>query len=91
MKAKGISRSKLAELVGISRASVTTMFQPQTKQTRVKPQIHQALGLLPPESAPAIVLDELFARVLKQWPHLSEEDRESIVQLAGRLARDKPK
>lgn len=45
-----ISKTELARMIGVTRAAMTTLFAPETKQTRMLPGIHKALRLAVPPS-----------------------------------------
>ena len=48
MKRNEISQADLARTLGVSPASLTFLFKPDTKQSRLVPAIHKALGLPTP-------------------------------------------
>lgn len=79
MKKQGISQGDLAARIGVTTSALTVLFRPVTKQTRLKPAIHRALGLLAPDASPVIEKDEAFSRLMRVWPHLSEEQRKLLL------------
>jgi len=86
MKKRGISRSDLARELGVVRGSLTALFKPETRQTRLKPGIHKALGLVAPTGTPAIEKDEAIARLLRVWKELTESQREHLIKTGEMLA-----
>jgi lambda repressor-like predicted transcriptional regulator len=88
MRSKGISRADLARQIGVSPSAITVLFRPETKQTRLKPLIHRALGFVAPESSPAVARDALYIRMMSVWPHLSDAEREHLIT-TGELLRAK--
>lgn len=74
-----MTQAELAERVGVTPSAITVLLQPQTKQTRLKPKIHKALGLVEPTNTPAAAKDTLFNRLVRAWGDLSETEREHLV------------
>ena len=90
MKERGISRSDLARLVGADPASITVLFRDSTKQSRLVPKIHKALGMAD-TTAPvvAIARDDAFRRLEKIWRDLSEKERAHLIATGELLASKK--
>jgi len=87
MKKKGITRADLARLIGVGAPSLTLLFKAETRQTRLKPAIHKALGLIPPAPTPAVERDDAVTRLLRIWKELSDEQREHLLKTGELLAR----
>lgn len=79
--------AELSRRVGVSTAAMSDLLTGKRKQTRIMPAIHRVLGMVEPETDRGVTRDAAVRRFLRAWADLSEEDRESVLQLAERLAR----
>jgi len=87
MKRKEISQADLARTLGVSPASLTFLFKPDTKQSRLVPAIHKALGLPTPTTTTVDERDELRQRLEKIWRDLTPEQRDLLVSVAAQMKR----
>jgi len=87
MERKQITQADLARTLGVSPSMLSMLFQGSTRQTRLKPAIHRALGLVQPTATPAVDRDEIFNRLLHAWKGLSDEQREVLIKTAELLSR----
>jgi hypothetical protein len=82
----GITRAELARLCKVTSASITILFRPSTKSTRLKARIHQIFGLAPPTSTPATKRDSHLRRIERALARMNDDDRDLLVANAERLA-----
>lgn len=87
MKQQGISQADLARTLSVSPASLTNLFKPETKQSRLVPAIHKALGIPTPTTTRIDEGDELRARLEKIWRDLTPEQRELLVAVGAQMRR----
>jgi transcriptional regulator with XRE-family HTH domain len=88
MKRQGISQADLARTLRVSPASLTFLFKPETKQSRLVPAIHKALGLPMPTITRVDEGDELLERFEGIWRDLTPEQRELLLAVAAQMRRD---
>jgi transcriptional regulator with XRE-family HTH domain len=87
----GLDQTALAEVVGVSKMTISDIFRGASSHTRLMPQINRALGGTPPTQITTItVVDEMRQRIDEAWPDLTDSDRELIVQMAIALRRTGP-
>lgn len=87
MKRREISQADLARTLGVSPASLTFLFKPETKQSRLVPAIHKALGLPTPLTTRVDEGDDLLERLQKIWRDLTQEQRELLLAVAAQMKR----
>jgi transcriptional regulator with XRE-family HTH domain len=87
MVEKGVTQADLHRATGASTTAISDLFKDKTKQSRLVPKIHKALGLDPP-TAPAPKeneeRDELLRELIDAWAQLVDEDRDLLIQIARR-------
>lgn len=83
MKRAGISLSELSRRVGCNPSSLTVLFRPGTRQSRLVPAIHRELGRLPPSIV--TTSDELLRRISNRWAALTREQRALIDTMIDQL------
>jgi hypothetical protein len=83
----GWNRSRLAEAIGVSSSAITILMRPVTKQSRLVPRIHRALGWREPATAPAAPESPDRQRLVELFDDLDEESRNLLLRVAERLAR----
>lgn len=89
MDEKGITRADLARECKVTPAAITILFRKGTKQSRLVPQIHKALGMVNnTEPAAAIERDDAFRRLQRVWKELTDAQREHLVR-TGEFLVDK--
>jgi AraC-like DNA-binding protein len=77
-------RSWLARELGVSTASISTLLQTKTKETRLKPRIHELLGWEPVGvGQPQLSRDEL--RILEIAAELEREGDEHLALAVATL------
>ena len=87
MERLGISRSQLAEQIGVTRAAITMLFHPRTKQSRLVARVHAALGLpAPREASPASRIAEFLERMERVAETTSDADLDYLADLAEGFA-----
>jgi transcriptional regulator with XRE-family HTH domain len=87
MLRRGISQADLARTLGVSPGSLTLLFKPETKQSRLVPAIHKALGLTTPTTTRVDERDDLRQRLERIWRDLTPEQREILVSVAAQMKR----
>ena len=87
MKRKGISQADLARTLKVSPGSLTLLFKPDTKQSRLVPAIHRALGLTTPVTTRVDERDELRQRLKRIWRDLTPEQREILLTVGAQMKR----
>lgn len=91
MRELGVTRADLARACNVNPASITVMLRHETKQTRLKPCIHKALGFQPPESTAARERDAELERIRQGWDELSEAERAVVTAVFMRLYKPAPR
>jgi hypothetical protein len=89
MKARGITKAELARRIPCAEGSLTVLFRPKTRQSRLVPAIHQVLHWLRPTTVSSS--DELWQRIDEMWPLLTREERELVLSLVDKLAANHPR
>jgi len=87
MKRRGISQAELARTLKVSPGSLTLLFKPETKQSRLVPAIHRALGLTTPTTTRVDEHDQLWQRLEAIWRDLTPEQREILVSVGAQMIR----
>lgn len=87
MERQGISQADLARSVGCKSSALTVLFGPETKQSRLVPAIHRALGLSAPVSTSALERDEARSRLERVWHELTPSQREILLSVAEEMRR----
>ncbi len=87
MKRQGISQADLARTLKVSPGSLTLLFKPETKQSRLVPAIHRALGLSTPTTTRVDESDELRRRFDDVWRDLTPAQRELLLSVAAEMMR----
>ena len=85
MKQRGLSQAELARTLKASPASLTFLFKPTTKQSRLVPAIHKALGLPTPTTTTVDERDELRQRLDTIRRDLTPVQRELLVSVAAQM------
>jgi transcriptional regulator with XRE-family HTH domain len=87
MSAKDVSDAELARRVGVSRAAVGRLWMMETRQSRMVPLIHRALGL----PAPAVSKERSaeLAEILDGWRDLDGPAQDAVIAMIRQLARRK--
>ncbi len=84
--AMGLSDAKFAERAGIAKSSLSEALAPESIQTSVMPQIHEALGWDPPR----LVIAPDTLEVLKHWDALSDFSKGSMLEkLKAEVAKER--
>jgi len=73
---KPLSDAKFAKLAGIAKSSLSEALAPESTQTSVMPQIHQALGW----EEPRLVIAPDTLEALAQWDSLGEFARGAMLE-----------
>lgn len=87
MEEKGITQADLHRATGASTTAISDVFKEKTKQSRLVPRIHRALGLDPPQPpAPGNgeERDVLLRELVDAWADLPDEDREILMSFVRR-------
>jgi hypothetical protein len=87
MKRLGISQADLARTLKVSPGSLTLLFKPDTRQSRLVPAIHRALGLSTPTTTRVDERDELRRRLDDVWRDLTPAQREILLSVAAEMVR----
>jgi hypothetical protein len=87
MKRQSISQADLARTLKVSPGSLTLLFKPDTKQSRLVPAIHRALGLTTPTTTRVDERDELRQRLEVIWRDLTQEQREILLSVGAQMRR----
>lgn len=87
MERQGVSQADLARTLKVSPGSLTLLFKPETKQSRLVPAIHRALDLALPTTTRVDERDELRHRLDDIWRDLTPAQREILVSVAGQMIR----
>lgn len=87
MKRRGISQADLARTLAVSPGSLTFLFKPETRQSRLVPAIHKAFGLPTPTITRVDEGDELLGRFEKIWRDLTPEQRELLLAVGAQMRR----
>jgi hypothetical protein len=88
MRARGWTKTDLANAVGSSRPAISIVLNPKTKNSRLVPDIHRALGLPPPrDPAPRSELQHRWETV---FDRLGEDHIKKILDLAEAVATPVP-
>jgi transcriptional regulator with XRE-family HTH domain len=87
MERQGISQADLARTLKVSPGSLTLLFKPETKQSRLVPAIHRALGLSTPTTTRVDERDELRRRFDDLWRDLTPVQRELLLSVAAQMIR----
>lgn len=87
MKRQGMSQADLARTLKVSPGSLTLLFKPETKQSRLVPAIHRALGLSTPTTTRVDERDELRRQFDDVWRDLTPVQREILLSVAAQMIR----
>lgn len=87
MERQGVSQADLARALKVSPGSLTLLFKPETRQSRLVPAIHRALGLALPTTTRVDERDELRQRLDDIWRALTPAQREILVSVAAQMIR----
>lgn len=85
MDEKRISRADLSRLCKVSDAAITVLFREETATSRLVPQVHRALGLVPPKMMP-ITLDKYRQHLEMVWEDLTEDDKRLLIDTALKIS-----
>lgn len=83
MQRQQISPSELARRAGVTSAAISILLNGKATQSRIVPQIHDALGLPPPVPDNA---GDAVAELSRLWPDISEGDRQLLITMAAQMA-----
>lgn len=85
MEAQSMSRAQLARAVGCGRSLITELLDGKRNQTTYLPEIHEALGLAPPQPPlPSKDVGELSYI----WDRLDDAGRQAMIE-RGRKELDR--
>lgn len=87
MEKHGVTQADLARQLNVSPGSLTGLFKAETKQSRLVPAIHRALGLAPPPPTRVIERDEARQRLDRIWRELTPEQREILLSVGAQMKR----
>lgn len=79
-----ISRADLARRLKVSKSAITTLFSPETKQSRLVPAVHRILK----SPLPSVVGSEsqTIDSITQNYELLSDENKQVISDLIRKLA-----
>lgn len=87
MRDRGVTRAELSRRVEVSDAAITILFRPDTQMSRLVPRINEVLGISAPVQLIGDVVDEDLEELQALWKRLGKDDRKTLTDMAGVLAR----
>jgi hypothetical protein len=82
LKEQGRNTVDLAAEIGATPSSLSILFNAKTKQSRLVPAIHAALGMGVPEP---ISVDQAKLTLDTLWPTLTDDQRQLLLAVASGL------